>query len=60
MSPLMFAAKQAIAVVPLLDDANAVDSIFKKLKPFKEQKNKTALLVMDFENDIVRPLDRPH
>jgi len=44
--------KQAIAVVPLLDDANAVDSIFKKLKPFKEQKNKTALFLFNTSSNL--------
>ncbi|MBS3158775.1 hypothetical protein J4206_05815 [Candidatus Woesearchaeota archaeon] len=43
--------KQAIIVAPLLD-ANAVDSALEKLKPFKEQKNKTALFLFNTTSNL--------
>ena len=44
--------KQAIIVAPLLDETNNVNIILEKLKPFKDQKNKTALFVFNTSSNL--------
>ncbi len=45
--------KQAIVVVPILDNNSFnTEALFEKLKPFKEQKNKTALFVFNTTSNL--------
>lgn len=45
--------KQAIVVAPILSDPSFnIDTLFEKLKPFKEQKHKTALFVFNTSSNL--------